>query len=109
MKVSIVSAVLDSHEVVRRQILHFKKMDLPDDVEIIFVDDGSNPPLAFPDCGLKAFTIYATGNKGKWTQPAARNYGARKAKGEFLLVTDIDHILSRKLIETVRTCWLTNR
>jgi len=49
MKVSVIIAVLNSHEVVRRQIEHFKKMELSSDVEIILVDDGSNPPLGFFD------------------------------------------------------------
>ena len=45
MKLSIIIPVLNSHEIVRRQIEHFKKMDLPDDIELIIVDDGSDPPL----------------------------------------------------------------
>jgi len=45
IKLSIIIPVLNSHEIVRRQIKHFKKMDLPDDVELIIVDDGSDPPL----------------------------------------------------------------
>jgi len=45
VRLSIIIPVLNSHEIVRRQIEHFKKMDLPDDVELIIVDDGSDPPL----------------------------------------------------------------
>ena len=45
IRLSIIIPVLNSHEIVRRQIEHFKKMDLPDDVELIIVDDGSDPPL----------------------------------------------------------------
>ena len=104
MKVSIVIAVLNSHEIVRRQIAHFKKMDLPNDVEIIFVDDGSDPPIDCPDSGLRNLTICSTGNKGKWTQPAARNYGAKQAKGEFCVFTDLDHIIPRESIEIARNC-----
>ena len=109
MKVSIVTAILNSQEIVRRQMLHYKKMDLPDDVEIIFIDDGSIPPLnfvmadeLFGDPGLKNFRHYATNNFVEWTQPAARNFGCKKAIGEYLLCTDIDHIFTRKLIEFVR-------
>jgi len=98
MKVSIVIAVLNSHEVLRRQLLHFEKMTLPDDVELIIIDDGSEPPLGGV---LKNLTIFATNDKRSWTQPIARNTGARMAKGEYLICTDIDHILSRELIEMV--------
>ena len=45
MKLSIVVAVLDSHAIVRRQYYYFQRMGLPESVELILVDDGSNPPL----------------------------------------------------------------
>lgn len=98
MKASIVIAVLNSHEVLRRQFLHFEKMNLADDIEIIIIDDGSEPPL---QGSLKNLTIWPTNDKRPWTQPIARNIGARMARGEYLICTDIDHILSRKLIDTV--------
>lgn len=102
MKVSVVIAILNSHEVVKRQIRYFRKMRLPDDVEFIFVDDGSNPPLSFEHMGLKNLKFYYTHDKRPWTQGLARNLGASKAKGEFLFITDIDHILTREAIEAVR-------
>lgn len=101
MKISVVIPILNSHEVVRRQIEYFKSLNLADDIEIIFMDDGSEPPLSFPDRGLKNFNIYATGDKRPWTENLARNKGAKIAKGEFLLMTDIDHILSREAIDAV--------
>jgi glycosyltransferase involved in cell wall biosynthesis len=75
-------------------------MDLPDDVEIVFVDDGSDPALR-PEF-LKNFSMYYTNCFTPWTQPAARNFGVKRANGEYLIVTDIDHIISRELIEFVR-------
>jgi glycosyltransferase involved in cell wall biosynthesis len=101
IKVSIIIAILNSHKVVIRQIRHFKKMRLPDSVEIIFVDDGSDPPLNYQNCGLENFTIYFTGDKRPWTQGLARNLGAKNANGEFLLFTDIDHIITKEAIDDV--------
>jgi glycosyltransferase involved in cell wall biosynthesis len=98
MRASIVIAVLDSHEVLRRQLLHFERMALPDDVEVIIVDDGSDPPLTGT---LKNLTIHATHDTRPWTQPIARNTGVRMAKGEWVICTDIDHILTRPLIDFV--------
>ena len=103
MKVSIIQAVLNSPEIVRRQLLHYKEMNLPDDVEFIIVDDGSNPPLV-DSIRLKNLLICYTKDKREWTQPAARNFGARNADGEFCIFTDIDHIISREVVEIARSC-----
>jgi glycosyltransferase involved in cell wall biosynthesis len=96
MKLSVVIAVYQSHEVVRRQVEHFKKMSLPGDIEFIIVDDGSTPPIVCD--GLKNLTVLYTNDKRPWTQGLARNMGAKAAKGEYLLMTDIDHILSKEAI-----------
>lgn len=84
-KISVVIAVYNSHEIVRRQLLHFKKLNLP--IEVIIVDDNSSPPI-------EGATL-RTDNKMAWTQGLARNLGAKHAKGQYLFFTDIDHILSR--------------
>lgn len=75
---------------------------MPDDVEIIFMDDGSDPPLFFPNHGVRNCNIYPTHDFRPWTQACARNAAADIAEGEFLLMTDIDHIISRDAIEAVR-------
>jgi hypothetical protein len=93
MKLSIVIPVLDSHEIVRRQSLYFEKMPLPDDAELILVDDGSDPPIECPMA-----TVIATNDRRPWTQPKARNIGAAHARGEFLLLTDIDHIVTQEAV-----------
>ncbi|MHC4354549.1 MAG: glycosyltransferase [Planctomycetota bacterium] len=100
VRLSIVIPVLNSHEVVRRQLLHFRKMALPDDVELIIVDDGSDPPLELDD---EEAELIRTNDKRPWTQPKARNIGAAKAKGTVLLFTDIDHIVTREAVEFGRT------
>jgi glycosyltransferase involved in cell wall biosynthesis len=103
MKVSIVNAILDSPEIARRHILHYNKMNLPDDVEVIFVDDGSNPPLDLSMVEKNfCFLKFATNDFRMWTQPSARNFGAKRAEGEYLILTDIDHIISREVIEIAR-------
>lgn len=101
IKVSVIIPVLNSHEVVRRQILHFEKMDLPDDVEIIMVDDGSDPPIEV-NTTLKNFTLHRTHDKRPWTWPLARNAAAKMAKGDYYLMADLDHIVTRQFIDTVR-------
>lgn len=101
MKISIVIAIYNSHGAVARQVKYFKAMALPDDIEFILVDDGSNPPHNITDYDLKNLRIHATNEKRPWTQGLARNTGAKLARGEYLLMTDIDHILSREAIMDV--------
>jgi glycosyltransferase involved in cell wall biosynthesis len=98
MKLSIVIPVYNSHGVFERQLKHFSKMDLSD-VEIIIADDNSNPPL---ESSLDVVKIYNTNSQLAWTQGLGRNLGASKATGEYLLMTDIDHILTQKIIDCVR-------
>lgn len=102
MKLSIIIGILNSHEIVRRYILHLRKMDLPDDIEIVFMDDGSTPPLDFPDHGIRNFNIYPTNDFRPWTSCLARNRGAKLAKGDYFLMTDIDHILVKETIMDAR-------
>jgi len=89
MKLSVIISVFESYEIVRRQLLHFKKMNLP--FEVIIVDDGSNPPI-------EGATI-RTNSKIRWNVGEARNMGAKIATGEYLFMTDIDHIISKEAIE----------
>lgn len=100
VKLSIVTPVLDSHEVVRRQLLHYGRMALPGDVEIIYVDDGSTPPLRgleWPE--VRNFRIIETNDEREWTWAIARNLGAEQARGEYLLMCDVDYIIPQAAIE----------
>ena len=98
MKVSIIIPVLNSPEIVRRQLLHFEKMPLPEGAEVIIVDDGSDVPItAEPRPWLK---IIATNDKRPWTSSLARNKTATIA-GEYIIFADCDHIITKEIIEKV--------
>lgn len=100
MQLSIVIAVLDSHEIVRRQYEHWASLCFPDSVEVIVVDDGSNPPLfeSMPYTGM-----IATNDSRRWTQGLARMKGIEAAQGEYIFCTDIDHIISKEAIDFALT------
>lgn len=100
MKVSIIIPVLNSHEIVRRQLLHFQNIGIPNDVEIILVDDGSVPAIEV-DTDLPV-TVIHTNDFREWTWPVARNTGAKMAKGEYFIMVDLDHILTSDIIDQVR-------
>jgi len=69
-------------------------MDLPDSVEILFMDDGSDPPLE----GNGRVTVHRTNDTRKWTEHIARNKGAQLARGEYLLMIDVDYIVPEQTI-----------
>lgn len=100
MECSIIIAVLDSHEIVRRQLLYFNTL-IPRGVEVILVDDGSDPPLVCEHEVYYSLKILYTNDRRPWTQDNARNIGASVATGKYLLMNDIDHILTVDVLASV--------
>jgi hypothetical protein len=125
MKTSYIIAVLDSFDVVRKQLILLNNV-LPkykNDFEFILVSDGSDPLLITKifewnnkcfefleiiqeehskkwACDIYTieglgfpFKIVETYDHRPWTQPRARNIGADISNGEWLLMTDVDHII----------------
>jgi glycosyltransferase involved in cell wall biosynthesis len=97
MKLSIIFCVLESYKVVRRQFLHFSRFIDKYDAEVIFVDDGSIPEINIP-FHEKIKVIRTNEDHIKWHNPAARNYGAKNARGEYYYMSDIDHILTEESV-----------
>ena len=99
MKLSVVTAVLDSHEIVRRQLLHYERAIVPG-VEIIMVDDGSDPPIEFP---ARPWLRWMQTNETRpWTEHIARNRGAEVARGEYLFLIDIDYVIPKNTLIQAR-------
>lgn len=99
-QLSLIVTVLDSHEVVRRQLLHLNRV-LTSECELLVIDDGSTPSLeATCDSVERAypFRLVLTHDRRSWTQPRARNIGAQLAQAEKLLFFDIDHIVTADVI-----------
>lgn len=66
-------------------------------IEIVVVDDGSPDTEAAatvsrPD-GLPPFRLYRVLEDRPWHQHGARNLGAREAAGNWLFLSDMDHVL----------------
>ena len=98
---SMIIACLKSYEMAHRHIRWLAQV-LPDNWELIFVDDGSEPPIEIPVARPKNFTLLRTYEKralGEWTQKLAINRGVALARGEWLVKTDIDHVFTRRAVE----------
>ncbi len=102
MKCTIIISVLESHEIFRRQMLRFRKI-MPPNFELIIFDDGSQVPLEFKDPVSFPFRLIPTNDRRPWTQNLVRNIGADLALGEYLLMTDIDHVLTPEALNAVST------
>ena len=100
MRLSIIIPVLNSHEMVRRQLLHISKLNIPFKYEIIIVDDGSEVPLHTvktpQSLPVRFIQTYDT---RPWTWALARNRGAKEAQGEYLLMYDVDHYFNQDTID----------
>jgi hypothetical protein len=96
MRASIVTTVLDSHEIIRRQILYLNSV-MPSEVEWVLVDDGSNPPIQ-PDGNEFPLILHRTNNFKPWTEKAARVEGVKRTTSGRLICVDIDHVLTKDLI-----------
>jgi glycosyltransferase involved in cell wall biosynthesis len=97
---SYIVTCLESYEVAEQQIRWLSQI-IPETWELIFVDDGSNPPIKIPSVTPKNTIILRTNNYKPWTQDIARNKAARRAQGKYLLMMDIDHILTPETIRVI--------
>jgi predicted glycosyltransferase involved in capsule biosynthesis len=100
-ELSLIVSVLESYEVVRRQLLHLQRI-LTSQCEFILMDDGSEPSLK-STCDSVAktfdFKLHFTGDRRPWTEPKARNIGASLARADKLLFFDIDHIITADVLQ----------
>ncbi len=70
--------------------------EVRNNIDVVIVDDGSptSPAVDVPRPeGLPELTIYRVLVDKPWHQHAARNIGAYEAKGPWLLLTDMDHLV----------------
>lgn len=77
--------------------------DLKARIETILVDDGSPEPaieVERPE-GLPPLRIYRHLEDRPWCQHAARNRGAWEAEGEWLFLSDIDHVLPAESLRRI--------
>lgn len=101
MKGSIVIAVLQSYEVVRRQLLWFDKLLLRyPSWELVMVDDGSVPEIPNTSTSDRVRFIRVPPHDEPWTQPRARNIGAASCvNSDYVFFTDIDHVITEEAMD----------
>jgi hypothetical protein len=75
--------------------------DLKHQIEVVLVDDGSPQPAADvprPE-GLPTFSLFRVLEDRPWHQHGARNLAAWAARGPWLFLTDMDHVLPAQSLQ----------
>jgi glycosyltransferase involved in cell wall biosynthesis len=83
------------------QLIRELPLDIRQHLEVVVVDDGSpENPARLDDIGCD-LQVYRIEVDVRWNQDAARNIGATHAKHEWLLLTDMDHMVPTKTWEQI--------
>jgi GT2 family glycosyltransferase len=85
-KVSVIVPVFNGHELIQGFCRAIERSTYPN-VELIVVDDFSNPAIALPDCQVTARLVRNQRNLGK---AGSVNRGADYASGSILVISDPD-------------------
>ena len=96
MKLSIIIPFYNEEELIKRTLNNLKQLER-NDIEIIFIDDGSNDNTAtiINDFELKNSKLISLKHKGV---SAARNVGIARATGKYILFMDADDTLETDII-----------
>ena len=96
MKISLIIPVCNKKPFLKR-CLDSVANQTDKSAQVIIVDDGSTDGSA-DICDMYNFEVYHTKNGGV---SKARNYGMKKAKGDYIAFLDADDALERNAIETM--------
>lgn len=112
MKLSIVYPTYLNTRMLRRQLIVWRDEwsgEQKADIEIVLVDDCSPEPAADvlkemwggSSDGLPQLSLYRVLEDRPWHQHACRNLGAHVARGRWLLLSDMDHIMPGSTLSEV--------
>lgn len=103
--VSFIIPAFNASKTIKRAINSILNQNVQDlDFEIIIVDDGSDDDLRkvineYSPSDLKYIRYYKKENEGV---AEARNFGVKKAKGDYIIFVDSDDYVSRKLLKDIK-------
>ena len=93
MLLSVIVHIYNNQKALEDQARFWRDWDFDHDIELIFIDDGSSPPLTTEALPPMA-KCYRVLEDIPWNMPGAKNLGAKYAQGEWLLFYDADQFLA---------------
>lgn len=96
--ISIIIPVYNRPEIFAKSVQSALAQDYPN-LEIIIVDDGSNPAIPIPLEIRDTVKLFRQTNKGA---PAARNFGFSKSIGELVFFWDADTLAKPELLSKLK-------
>ena len=102
-RVTLVLPFYENHGFILKQAEQWASWpkSLRDHVEVIVVDDGSPRPLQLDSVEGVRVRQFRIEQDVRWNWLAARNIGAHQAAGEWLLMTDMDHLVPWTTLDVV--------
>lgn len=103
-QISLIMAYYENHEMLQRHLHNIRQYDKKArrHIELIVVDDGSpKAPARFDSDPPCRASIYRMKVDVRWNQDACRNIGAHHAAFDWLLLTDMDHIVPRETMHSL--------
>lgn len=100
-QISVVMAYYDNPTMLRRQYDKMKaySADTRKHLEYVVVDDGSpNFPALAPEDRWFGFKLFRILVDVRWNQDAARNIGVHHASHDWVLLTDMDHLIPEETL-----------
>lgn len=107
-RISIVFPYYDNPEMLRFQlgVMAQYSPEVLSGCETLVVDDCSSTFPARPivqEFDLPNLRLFRVGVDRPWNQDAARNIGAYESRGDYLLLTDIDHVIPGETLSELAT------
>lgn len=102
--ITIIMAYYENHTMLQRHLHHWRNYDrkIQKHMRAIIVDDGSPVAPARADSEAPcALEIYRIVEDIRWNQDACRNIGVHEAKTEWILMTDMDHLIPEETMDFI--------
>ncbi len=108
-ELTLIMAYYENHTMLQKQLHQIRSYDrkVLKNLKLIIVDDGSpKTPARFDSDPACEASIYRMLVDVRWNQDACRNLGVHHAKTDWIMMTDMDHLIPAETIYEIMTCTL---